>query len=211
MFAKHIIYLKNLLFFQFVLYFFSISLIILEIKSLKTEHEESSINKQNTQEVLTEETLKLYSVAHSKDEILNSYKKYDSLNISEVTNCLNYKGLVPKIQRLSEKYKLAEPIDVSINNVFFKNNIQAFEKDDKKIRINNYSVNIKYAVRDLATFLQIFQEIYSYMPSNTMVALVRVRNEELLTPKTIHKLSPNQPPNFIYAKLTMYIRELVSE
>nr|WP_253308187.1 hypothetical protein [Rickettsia endosymbiont of Ceutorhynchus assimilis] len=211
MFTKYIMYLKNYIFFQFVVYFFCTSLIILLIQTLKEEYKVSTIRKQSTQEALTEETLKLYSIINSKEEILEAYTKYANLSIPKRSDCLNHYELIPKIQSLADKYKLAEPIDVTVNTIFLRNNIQEFQGEHEKISINNYSVNLKFAARDFNTFLQIFREIYSYMPVNTIVTFVGVRNEEVLTPKTIYKLSPAKSPDFIYAKLTMYIRELVSK
>lgn len=210
MFEKYIVYLKNLIFFQFIIYFFFISLTVWIIKSFQQEYKQSINDKQLAQESLTEEILKLYSVTNSKEEILESYKKYIDLGIPSEVNCFNYQELIPKIKSLSDKYNLLEPIDISINSVFFKNNISAIENENEAIHVNNYSINIKYASADFITFLQIFHEIYSYMPPNTLVSFVRVRNEEVLTPKNIYKLSVDRPPNLIYAKLILYIRELSS-
>ncbi|XVN41025.1 MAG: hypothetical protein RCO49_10135 [Rickettsia endosymbiont of Argas persicus] len=210
MFEKYIMYLKNLIFFQFIIFFFFTSLMVWVIKNLQQEYKQSMLNKQIAQENLTEEILKLYSVTNSKEEILESYKKYIDLTVPNKSNCLNYQELIPKIKSLGEKYNLIEPIDVSINSVFFKNNIPTIDNESETIRINNYSINIKYATVDFIIFLKIFHEIYSYMPPNTLISFVRVRNEEILTPKNIYKLSVDHPPNLIYAKLILYIRELSS-
>ncbi|HJD53978.1 MAG TPA: hypothetical protein LFW11_01095 [Rickettsia endosymbiont of Proechinophthirus fluctus] len=211
MFEKYIMYLKNLIFFQFIIYFFFISLTIWIIKIFQQEYSKSILDKQVLQENLTEEVLKLYSVINSKEEILESYKKYVDLSVPSSVSCLNYQELIPKIKSLSNKYDLVEPIDVFINSVFFKNNVQEIEGKDESIYVNNYSINIKYACADFLTFLKIFSEIYSYMPPNTLISFVRVRNEEVLTPKNIYKLSVNHAPNLIYAKLILYIRELASK
>jgi|GEM_PF-3032076 len=211
MFEKYIMYLKNLIFFQFIIYFFFISLTIWIIKSFQQEYKQSILDKQTSQENLTEEVLKLYSVINSKEEILESYKKYVDLSVPSNVSCLNYQELIPKIKSLSDKYNLIEPIDISINSVFFKNNVQPIEGEEEPIHVNNYSINIKYACADFLTFLKIFSEIYSYMPPNTLISFVRVRNEEVLTPKNIYKLSVNHSPNLIYAKLILYIRELASK
>lgn len=211
MFEKYIMYLKNLIFFQFIIYFFFISLTIWIIKIFQQEYSKSILDKQVLQENLTEEVLKLYSVINSKEEILESYKKYVDLSVPSSVSYLNYQELIPKIKSLSNKYDLVEPIDVFINSVFFKNNVQAIEGEGESIYVNNYSINIKYACADFWTFLKIFSEIYSYMPPNTLISFVRVRNEEVLTPKNIYKLSVNHAPNLIYAKLILYIRELASK
>lgn len=212
MFEKYIMYLKNLIFFQFIIYFFFISLTIWIIKNFQQEYSKSILDKEVSQENLTEEFLKLYSVINSKEEILEFYKKYVDLSVPSNVSCLNYQELIPKIKSLSNKYDLVEPIDVSINSVFFKNNVQAIEGGEgESIHVNNYSINIKYACADFLTFLKIFSEIYSYMPPNTLISFVRVRNEEVLTPKNIYKLSVNHAPNLIYAKLILYIRELASK
>lgn len=209
MFEKYIMYLKKLIFFQFIIYFFFISLTIWIIKNFQQEYSKSILDKHVSQENLTEEVLKLYSVINSKEEILESYKKYVDLSVPSSVSCLNYQ--IPKIKSLSDKYNLIEPIDVSINSVFFKNNVQAIEGEGESIHVNNYSINIKYACTDFLTFLKIFSEIYSYMPPNTLISFVRVRNEEVLMPKNIYKLSVNHAPNLIYAKLILYIRELASK
>ncbi|WP_392505749.1 hypothetical protein ACE5D9_05055 [Rickettsia sp. 2024-CO-Wats] len=211
MFEKYIMYLKNLIFFQFIIYFFFISLTIWIIKIVQQEYSKSILDKQVLQENLTEEVLKLYSVINSKEEILESYNKYVDLSVPSSVSCLNYQELIPKIKSLSNKYNLVEPIDVFINSVFFKNNVQAIEGEGESIHVNNYSINIKYACADFLTFLKIFSEIYSYMPPNTLISFVRVRHEEVLTPKNIYKLSVNHAPNLIYAKLILYIRELASK
>ncbi|AFE52433.1 hypothetical protein MA5_01220 [Rickettsia prowazekii str. GvV257] len=212
MFEKYIMYLKNLIFFQFIVYFFFISLTILIIKNFQQEYSKSILDKQVAQENLTEEVLKLYSVINSKEEILESYKKYVALSVlKNSVSCLNYQELIPRIKSLGSKYNLVEPIDVSINSVFFKNNVQVIEGENESIHVNNYSINIKYACADFLTFLKIFSEIYSYMPPNTLISFVRVRNEEVLTPKNIYKLSVNHAPNLIYTKLILYIRELSSK
>ncbi|ADE30430.1 hypothetical protein [Rickettsia prowazekii] len=212
MFEKYIMYLKNLIFFQFIVYFFFISLTILIIKNFQQEYSKSILDKQVAQENLTEEVLKLYSVINSKEEILESYKKYVALSVPKNSvSCLNYQELIPRIKSLGSKYNLVEPIDVSINSVFFKNNVQVIEGENESIHVNNYSINIKYACADFLTFLKIFSEIYSYMPPNTLISFVRVRNEEVLTPKNIYKLSVNHAPNLIYTKLILYIRELSSK
>ena len=211
MFEKYIVYLRNLIFFQFIIYFFFISLAIWIIKILQQEYKQSVIDKQIAQENLTEEVLKLYSITNSKEEILASYKKYTDLSVPNRVSGLNYQELIPKIKSLSDKYNLIEPIDVSINSVFLKNNVPIIEEENEMIRINNYSINIKYACADFMTFLKIFNEIYSYMPPNTLISFVRVRNEEMLTPKNIYKLSIDHSPNLIYAKLILYIRKLSSK
>ncbi|HJD55572.1 MAG TPA: hypothetical protein LFW21_02800 [Rickettsia endosymbiont of Pyrocoelia pectoralis] len=210
MFEKYIRYLKNLIFFQFIVYFFFASLTIWTIRNLQQGYKQSISDKQAAQESLTEEVLKLYSVTNSKEEILESYKRYVDLSIPSKVSCLNYQDLIPKIKSLQDKYNLVEPIEISINSVFFKNNISPIEGEDETIHINNYSINIKYAAVDFITFLKIFHEIYSYMPPNTLISFVRMRNEEVLTPKNIYKLSPEHPPNLIYTKLILYIRELSS-
>ncbi|MGX6960736.1 MAG: hypothetical protein ACIPMY_05980 [Rickettsia endosymbiont of Pentastiridius leporinus] len=210
MFEKYIMYLKNLIFFQFIVYFFFTSLTIWTIRNLQQGYKQSIIDKQTAQESLTEEVLKLYSVTNSKKEILESYKRYVDLSIPSTVSCLNYQDLIPKIKSLKDKYNLVEPIEISINSVFFKNNILPIEDEDETIHINNYSINIKYASVDFITFLKIFHEIYSYMPPNTLISFVRVRNEDVLTPKNIYKLSPQHYPNLIYTKLILYIRELSS-
>lgn len=210
MFEKYITYLKNLIFFQFIIYFFFTSLTIWVIRNLQQEYTQSITDKQISQESLTEQVLKLYSITNSKEEILESYKKYAELSIPSRVSCLNYQELIPKIKSLGEKYNLIEPIDVSINSVFFVNNIPTIEGENETIRVNNYSINIKYAATNFITFLNIFHEIYSYMPPNTLISFVRVRNEEVLTPRNIYKLSVAHPPNLIYAKLILYIRELSS-
>ncbi|BDU59955.1 hypothetical protein FLA4_03650 [Candidatus Rickettsia kotlanii] len=211
MFEKYIMYLKNLIFFQFIIYFFFISLTIWIIKIVQQEYSKSILDKQVLQENLTEEVLKLYSVINSKEGILESHNKYVDLSVPSSVSCLNYQELIPKIKSLSNKYDLVEPIDVFINSVFFKNNIQVIEEEGESIHVNNYSINIKYACADFLTFLKIFSEIYSYMPPNTLISFVRVRNEEVLTPKNIYKLSVNHAPNLIYAKLILYVRELASK
>ncbi|ALN40733.1 hypothetical protein ASQ44_00105 [Rickettsia rhipicephali] len=211
MFEKYIMYLKNLIFFQFIIYFFFISLTIWIIKIFQQEYSKSILDKQVLQENLTEEVLKLYSVINSKEEILESYKKYVDLSVPSSVSCLNYQELIPKIKSLSNKYDLVEPIDVFINSVFFKNNVQAIEGEGESIHVNNYSINIKYACADFLTFLKIFSEIYSYMPANTLISFIRVRNEEVLTSNNIYKLSVNHAPNLVYAKLILYIRELASK
>ncbi|WCR56480.1 MAG: hypothetical protein PG979_000537 [Rickettsia asembonensis] len=156
MFEKYIMYLKNLIFFQFIIYFFFISLTIWIIKNFQQEYSKSILDKQVSQENLTEEVLKLYSVINSKEEILESYKKYVDLSVLSNVSCLNYQELIPKIKSLSNKYDLVEPIDVSINSVFFKNNVQAIEGGEgESIHVNNYSINIKYACADFLTFLNI--------------------------------------------------------
>ncbi|MCZ6908651.1 MAG: hypothetical protein O7C55_02480 [Rickettsia endosymbiont of Ixodes persulcatus] len=141
MFEKYIMYLKNLIFFQFIIYFFFISLTIWIIKNFQQEYSKSILDKQVSQENLMEEVLKLYSVINSKEEILESYKKYVDLSVPSSVSCLNYQELIPKIKSLSNKYNLVEPIDVSINSVFFKNNVQAIEGESESIHVNNYSIN----------------------------------------------------------------------
>ena len=81
MFERYIMYLKNLIFFQFIIYFFFISLTIWIIKNFQQEYSKSILDKQVLQENLTEEVLKLYSVINSKEEILESYKKYVDLSV----------------------------------------------------------------------------------------------------------------------------------
>ncbi|AAU04297.1 hypothetical protein [Rickettsia typhi] len=211
MFEKYIMYLKNLIFFQFIIYFFFIFLTIWIIKNFQQEYSKSILDKQAAQENLTEEVLKLYSVINSKEEILESYKKYVALSVPNSVRRFNYQELIPRIKSLGNKYNLVDPIDVSINSVFFKNNVQVIEGENGSIHVNNYSINIKYACADFLTFLKIFSEIYSYMPPNTLISFVRVRNEEVLTPKNIYKLSVNHAPHLIYTKLILYIRELSSK
>ncbi|WP_041405258.1 hypothetical protein [Rickettsia canadensis] len=211
MFEKYIMYLKNLIFVQFIIYFFFISLTIWIMKNFQQEYSKSMLDQHVAQENLTTEVLKLYSVINSKEEILESYKKYIDLRVPSSLSCVNYQELIPRIKSLSDKYNLVEPIDVSINSVLFKNNFQATEGESASIYVNNYSINIKYACADFLTFLKIFSEIYSYVPPNTLISFVRVRNEEVLTPKNIYKLSVNRAPNIIYAKLILHIRELVSK
>lgn len=89
------------------------------IQNFKTEYQESIINKQSAQQSSTQETLNLYSITNAKDKILAIYKKYTELRLPIETDCLRYKYVISKIQNLTDKYTVIEPVDIWISIDFF--------------------------------------------------------------------------------------------
>ncbi|WP_341756948.1 MULTISPECIES: hypothetical protein [unclassified Candidatus Tisiphia] len=209
MLKSFVIHLKNVIFFKFVICCLCIFIILWLLQSLNTDYIESIIKNRNIEESLAQETLKLYSIINSKHKILETYARYSKLlSISTRQSCLERARLITKIDSLSKKYNLNEPITISIKQEFLSGIRAEIGTSQNTIRIKNYDVYIRFATKDFTTFLTIIKEIYSCMPENTIVLSIDVKKESVLEPKVIYKLSTERIPDMIFTKLNMRIREI---
>ncbi|MCC8371651.1 MAG: hypothetical protein LN568_02700 [Rickettsia endosymbiont of Pseudomimeciton antennatum] len=211
MLKSFVIHLKNVIFFKFVMYGLCISTILWLLQSLNKDYIESIAKNHNTEELLAQETLKLYSIINSKNKILETYARYSKLlSISAKQSCLERARLITEIDSLSKKYNLNEPITIKIKQEFLSGVRSEVGTRQDTIRIKNYDVYIRFATKDFITFLTIIKEIYSCMPENTIVLSIDVKKEDVLEPKVIYKLSTERTPDMIFTKLNMRIREITA-
>lgn len=209
MLTNFIIHLKNIIFFKLVMYFLGISSILILLQIFNQDYQSSIKKTYYTEELLAQETIKLYSIKNSEHEILNTYVKYkDLLSMSPKEGCLERTRLMNKIIDLSEKYHLNEPITTSIKQEFLSNIKPHLDEEKYNVKIRSYDLKIKFATQDFLTFGQIIRDIYANMPENTIILSIEVQKEDVLEPDTIYKLSTDKIPDMIFAKLTMRIREL---
>ena len=207
MLEKFIIHLKNTLFFKFVLYILFIIMSLAVLSSFRQDLIESISDNEEAREALIDNTIKLYSLTDSENQIIESCKKYDKLfERSTQQNCHNKQNLLNQFRNLGTKYNLAQPIDIIVSQPFVKDTEK--RTDDAKIKINTYDILLKFATKDIATFLAIIKEAYALVPENSIVVYVESNNQEVLNPKVIYKLSPDITPNLIYSKFNMCIREI---
>ncbi|WP_375326995.1 hypothetical protein [Candidatus Tisiphia endosymbiont of Nemotelus uliginosus] len=211
MLKNFIINLKNVIFFKLVMYFLAITMLVFLLQIFNKDYS-SSVNKRyGIEESLAQETLRLYSIKNSEETILNTYLKYQRLlSISYKQSCLNRAKLIKKIASFSTKYNLNEPITTSIKQEFLSNLKSNIGNEKETIKIRNYDAKIKFATQDFTTFGAIMKEIYACMPENTIILSVEVKKEDVLEPNVIYKLSPTRAPDMIFAKLTMRIREIIT-
>ncbi|XVN42638.1 MAG: hypothetical protein RCG15_08690 [Candidatus Rickettsia vulgarisii] len=204
-----IIHLKNIIFFKLVMYFLGISSLLFLLQIFNQDYKYSIKKTYQTEELLAQETLKLYSIKNSKHKILNTYVKYKNLlSMSYKQSCLERTKVMNKITNLSKKYNLNEPITTSIKQEFLSNIKPHIGGEKYGVKIRNYDLKIKFATQDFLTFGQIIREIYANMPENTIILSIEVQKEDILEPDIIYKLSTQKAPDMIFAKLTMRIREL---
>lgn len=210
MLRSFIIHLKNIIFFKLVMYFLGISSILLILQIFNQDYQNSIKKTYYTEELLAQETLKLYSIKNSEHKILNTYIKYKNiLSMPYQQNCLERIKLIDKIISLSPKYNLNEPITINIKQEFMSNIKPLISEDKYGVKIRNYDLKIKFATQNFLTFGQVIREIYANMPENTIILSIEVQKEDILEPDTIYKLSTKKAPDVVFAKLTMRIRELV--
>ncbi len=211
MLKSFVIHLKNVIFFKFVMCGLCISTILWLLQSLNKDYIESIAKNHNTEELLAQETLKLYSIINSKNKILETYARYSKLlSISARQSCLERARLIMKIDSLSKKYNLNEPITIKIKQEFLSGVRSDMGTRQDTIRIKNYDVYIRFSTKNFLTFLTIIKEIYSCMPENTIVLSIDVTREDVLEPKVIYKLSTERTPDMIFTKLKMRIREITT-
>ncbi|MCC8483233.1 MAG: hypothetical protein LN561_01485 [Rickettsia endosymbiont of Labidopullus appendiculatus] len=211
MLKNFIIHLKNVIFFKFAICCLCISSILWLLQSLNKDYMESITKNNNIAESLAQETLKLYSIINSKNKILETYARYAKLlSISARQSCLERARLIMKIDSLSKKYNLNEPITISIKQEFLSGIRSDMGTKQDTIKIKNYDVYIRFSTKDFVTFSTIIKEIYSCMPENTIVLSIDVKKEDVLEPKVIYKLSTERTPDVIFTKLNMRIREITT-
>ena len=181
------------------------------LQLLNSDYQKSIAEHHYKEELLAEETLKLYSIINSKHKILETFSKYSQLlSISSRQNCLERSRMAARIVELTSKYNLNEPITVNIQQEFSDDINSAMEIDNNTIKIKNYGVTVKFAIRNFDSFMDKIKEIYSYMPENTVILSTEVRREDVLAPATIYKLSTGRPPDLVFVKLNMRIREIAA-
>jgi hypothetical protein len=207
MLEKFIIHLKNTIFFKSVLYILFITILLGLLSSFRQDLIESIDDNEVARETLIDNTIKLYSIMDSKNQIIESCEKYENLfGYSAQQSCYNRQMLLEQLRNLGNKYNLVQPIDVNISAPFFKD----YEKktSNNKIKIRSYDILLKFATKDIATFLALIKEAYSLVPDNGMVVSVELTNQAILNPKIIYKLSTDRAPDLIYSKFSMCIREI---
>lgn len=211
MLKKLIIHLKNVIFFKLIIYFATLFVVIKLLQFVNYDYNESIKKKHNTEGLVAEEILRVYSLKYFEKNILASYNQYYKLlSTSYKQNCLKRIELIRAITELSRTYDLNEPITTSIKQEFLSKIKSYGEENRSNIKIRNYNVVIKFATKDLATTAEVIKKIYSLMPKNTMLLSLSVEEEDVMEPKTIYKLSTQKKPDMVFTKLNMRIREIAT-
>lgn len=212
MLKHYTMHLKNVIIFKCVISFLCILIISWLLQLLNADYIKSVNEHNDTEESLAEETLKLYSIISSQHKILETFAKYSQLlSISSRQNCQERSKIASQIIELTSKYDLNEPITVNMKQELSNDINSTTTIENNTIKIKNYSVEVKLATKKLDDFMEIIREIYSLMPKNTIILSVMIRREEILVPSLIYKLSTDRPPDLVYIKLNMRIREITAK
>ncbi len=207
MLEKFIAHKKNLIFFKSIISILLVLCLSWLGQYINKERKEYTAMVQNAEESLTKDAVELYSISNSQNKIFSAYNKYQELlKISSKKICLENTDLIRVLTSLGHKYKLAEPMTVVIEQVFFNNlqNVEIAEKES--VVIKNYNVQLKFATHDIYSFLAIVQEAYSYMPENTVLISLKMVKQDVLEPDMIYKFAVNHVPDLVFAKINMRIR-----
>lgn len=201
------IHLKNVILFKFVLYTLLIVILSTLLPLFQDELKESLKNNKLAEDSLLETIEKLHSIANSERKILEVAKRYKKvLNISDKQSCEHKSGIKNSVMKLANKYNLLDPITITISQLSI---VDDRILNNSQVKIKNYTVDVNYISPDFEKSLSIANEIYSLMPSNTIMLNMMIENNEVLDPVAISRLSNSKIPNFIHSKIEMRIREIV--
>lgn len=207
MLKKLAAHLKNVILFKAILYSLLLIALSVLVPLFRQELEASSKDNEMAKESLIETTQKLESIVNSEGKILDIAKRYNkTLDRSDKQSCKYRSNLMSDVMKLANKYNLPDPIAIGIYKM---NMVDSRVPDNSQVRIEDYAAAVNYISPNFEKSLSIAQEIYSLMPIGTVILNIEIRNNEVLDPVAISKLSKLAVPNFIHSNMEMRIGEIV--
>ncbi len=201
MLEKKINNLKSAIFIRCCIYSFVIIILAWCVFMIRDEYTESVLRFNSASAMVNEMNSKLREITGDQSLLDASVSLYNTLqDRSEDDLCREYQKLISRILELNTKHNLTSPIKANLSTKSTKYNMEHNKKSyiaqhDLKIEFNSYNIN---------DAVDIFSDISSMLPKNSLIYLVESR-ETAITPKNIIALSDNAKPflisNRIYVKL----------
>ncbi|PCJ29851.1 MAG: hypothetical protein COA94_00395 [Rickettsiales bacterium] len=209
MLYKLIIHLKNIIFFKVIIYVIGLVLLFVLIPIFQESYEQALQRKEKSTKFLKSTALKLDSIMDFEDKILGVNNDYLRLiKNSGKIGCAQRAKLLKNLKPLSEKYKLFEPMNISL--LRYVGHESAF-KTNSNIKINLYVLEVNFTAANYNIILRILRDIYRMLPKRSNVADISVNKVEGLTPDIISKLNYDRAPGELDVKIKIYLREIVYE
>ena len=203
---RFIIYLKNIIFFKTIMYLLCIGSLLWLLQVFEVDLIQSVEWLNKAERSLYNANTKLTAVSDSDAKILEVSQLYnDILMISNKQRCDVRINLIKNLRALATKYDLADPINIKMSQSFLKNDDQSIAN---RIKVKKYDMLVQFAAPDFNTALNLIREAYSLMPNYSMTLFLEAREQEILTPAVIDKLSPDRYPDLINTEFTIRIREV---
>lgn len=209
MLDKFIIRKKNIIFFKVIIHIALITIISLLLLLTKEGLTQSIRENKKAQTLLDETSSKLNSISNFKEEVLNTKRKYKALvKNANQTICATRTEFISKINSLSRKYNLFDPIKIDI--------IKKFRTKDSKfthknIKIDDYDVTIEFNSTDNESLLLMLKELGRLLPMGSIVQNINIQTAKPLTPKMISSLNKERAPGLINTQMQIELREIVYE
>lgn len=206
MFDKVIVNLKNIIFFKSVMYVITIFVLLLLIPLVKDELLRSTQYKIKAEKSFSKVAMKLHFVKSAQHKLLEDNQRYQSMiNIDNDSDCIERIELTKKLSKLSDKYHLNKPIDLTLVPSFVT---EIDRSKGNKLRIKSYDVMLNFTVQDIATFMLLINDAYSMMPQDSIITSTEANILSTITPQIVNTLNVNQAPDLVNAKLNMRIRKI---
>lgn len=205
MLEKKINSLKSTIFIRGCVYSFLIILSLGACFMLREEYMESILRVNSARPMVGEMRSKLHEITGSQSVLNEGIALYNAiLNLDEDDLCREYNNLLLKITELRNKYGLSAPINATLSPKSTKSNVEHNKKS--YIAINDLKIN--FNAYDLPEAVDIFNDIISLLPKNSMVYLLEAK-ETTLTPKNIVALEDNTKPFLISSRLYVKLRNVL--
>ncbi|WP_316353300.1 hypothetical protein [Candidatus Trichorickettsia mobilis] len=203
---RFVVYLKNIIFFKFIMYFLSIGILVWLLQIFEGDLIQSVEWLNKAHQSLYNATAKLASIMDSDDKILKAYHLYeDILTTSDKQRCDVRLKLVKNLRDLAAKYHLVDPVNIKMSQSFQRNVDQSI---GDKIKVKNYDLQIQFAAPDFNVVLALISEAYTLLPEHSMTLFLEAQEQEVLTPSLIARLTSERYPDLINTVFNVRIREV---
>lgn len=205
MIKKQIIHLKNVIVFKVLIYFLISIFFFVLFPILNSQLRYAIDATENSKVKLQDLENKLVFVNDERKTIQDSYKKYLEIKQQKIDFTCFIK------QNLHESYlTLANQIGMDTKPMLYSSPTPLVEKfnNNKNIEILTTNLASIFMSKTFAESIVFIEKLYCMLPEYSIINNIDINMEELITPETLIRLSPDITPSLIKNKVNMQIRKV---
>lgn len=205
MITKQIIHLKNVVVFKILIYFLIFVFFFVLFPFLQTNLKASVEATENAKIKLQDLENKIVFVNSASSTIHNYYNKYLDLKKEKFDLTCFIK------QSLNESYlQIAKDIGVGSKPVLYSSASPMVKKfnNNRNIEILTTDISSVFMSKTLSESLRFIEEFYKILPEYSIINSIDINMEEIITPESLSRLSPDVTPSLIKNKVNMKVRKV---
>lgn len=206
MLEKKISNLKNIVFINGSICAAIIVFGIWLVSSLHEDYDDSLQSMEEVRPLISEARLKLHEITDSNSYVSEGVAKYTEIkDITEESRCKEYQDILLKIDDLSVKYNLPEPISATMPSKANKVNVG----HNKASYIAVHDLKIEFSAYDISEALEVYSDILSLLPQYTIIYFSDIKESPISPSKSLMLKNPNAKSSLIKCKLYVRMRDVV--